>query len=347
MRMSHPTGPSVGLRPSIVGFAVALASGVLAACSSGGSATNANGGSGGGATGGGGNGGATGTADAIVGTFSIILKSDTPPAITGVSGKVYDGPTPELLGWTVAAKDGDCTLSTPTVPFCSQACVGGVCVADETCRPNPAAKDVGAVTLSGVKTQTGAASLSLVKTTTLAYVDGPDSPPPAYPPFDEGADVALRASGGAYGAFEIHAKGIAPLVVSDAALVVERNKPLALSWTAKGAASDATIHVLVDLSHHAGSKGKIECDTADSGALTISAALVTQLVNLGVAGYPKVEVMRVTSGSTTIAPGRVILKLSHNAVREAMIPGLVSCSDIGAGTGCPSGQTCQTDLTCK
>ena len=87
-------------------------------------------------------------------------------------------------------------------------------------------------------------------------------------------------------------KGFAP-----SSITLEKDKPLTLTWTAKGASADSTIHVHLDISHHGGTKGQIECDTADSGSLTIGASLVTQLVNLGVAGFPTVRLTRSSVGS--------------------------------------------------
>jgi hypothetical protein len=88
----------------------------------------------------------------------------------------------------------------------------------------------------------------------------------------------------------------------------------------------------------------IECDTEDTGSLEISAALVTKLLDLGVAGFPTVIVTREAVGSVTIAPGRVDLIVSSVVEHAVQVSGLTSCS---ADTDCPSGQTCQSDLTCK
>jgi hypothetical protein len=326
-------------------------SGTLAACSGGGGAGNdAAAGSAGSMTGTAGMtaaAGTTGNPDAVVGTFSIKLKTDSATPTAAIIGSVHDAPTFQPL-FSAGVKDGACTLLKPVYPFCDPACDTDTadCVAEDTCRAKPPKKDVGAVALTGVKTTTGGTGLALEPNGKFDYQPSADTTP-AYPPFDEGADVGLTASGGTYGAFALHAKGIAPLVFADGTLTLDRNKELALAWTPKGASSDATIHVKIDISHHGGLKGLIECDTADTGALTISAALVTQLVNLGVAGFPTVALTRIIKASTAIAPGRVELELSHEIERPLTVPGVISCTDMTNSSDCPTGKLCQGNLTCK
>lgn len=291
------------------------------------------------------NDGATsGDGNAVVGTFVVALKEplNGSPAYTAIIGSVKDHADPVMVPLVQAAKDGDCALFKPHVPFCATSCGQGVCVADDTCASYGTNQDVGAVTLTGVAKQAGAPPL------TLTYVNKTYQPPadqtPAYPPFAEGDDIAVSATGGAYGPFSTHAKGIAPLALTGNVFTLEKNQSFTLTWAAAGAGATSTVHLRVDISHHGGLKGEIDCDAADSGSLTISAALVTQLLNLGYAGYPSFTFTRISVGSTLIAPGRVELELSESLDRNVQIPGLTSCTADG---DCPTGQTCQTDLQCK
>ena len=100
----------------------------------------------------------------------------------------------------------------------------------------------------------------------------------------------------------------------------------------------------LDISHHGGSKGKIECTTADDGELELSSAMVSALVDLGVAGFPTIIVSRKAVGSVTISPGRVDFVAAAEVERAVTLEGVVSCND---SAQCPQGQTCQDDLTCK
>ena len=283
---------------------------------------------------------AAGDSSTLVGSFQVKLtaESDLGAANTTVVGKVYDGPTPATVVWESPQVDGDCTLTTPRVPFCNTPCGGSAaCVEDDTCLAYPTARGVGAVTVSGL-----AASPFQLTAVSNTY-QAPASATLAYPPFADGDPVSVSAAGDYFGAFSINAKGIAPLVLQSTGLALKTGQALELSW-AKGATSDAKIHVKLDISHHGGSKGQIECDTADSGALSVSAALVTKLLNLGVAGYPTVIVTRHSTGSTVIAAGRVDLEVSSVVEQAVTVEGLASCT---SDDDCATGQTCQNDLTCK
>jgi hypothetical protein len=143
------------------------------------------------------------------------------------------------------------------------------------------------------------------------------------------------------GAFTATAKGISPLMVKDGVLLMEDGKPLVLEWTAP-TMSGTKVHVELDISHHGGTKGKIECLADDNGRLEVAADLVTRLKALGVAGWPIAEMTRQSKGTSQQV--KVDLLLESKFVKDITIPGLTSCSD---DDSCPTGQTCQLDLTCK
>jgi hypothetical protein len=286
-----------------------------------------------------------GEAGDLVGAFSVLLNEalDGTPAYASIIGNVHSGPTPSAVQLNVSDTAGDCQLSKPLAHVCGSGCGGtAVCVADGVCQNNPTLEDVGAVTVSGVAKATGEKTVMLTSVNGNYSVTADDEP--AYPPFSEGDDVEVDATGGKYPAFSIRAKAIAPLVLPAGTVTVQRNQPVPLKWTAAGAAATSKIHVKLEISHHGGLKGQIDCDTTDTGTLEISASLVTELVDLGYSGYPSITVSRSAIGSTTIAPGRVELRLGEDIIRDVQIPGLVSCT---GDADCPTGQTCQTDLQCK
>jgi len=285
-----------------------------------------------------------GNTDKLVGSFQVKLTpaSDLGAASTTVVGRIYDGPTPVTTIWEKPQVDGDCTLTTPRVPFCPTPCGGSAaCVEDDTCLAYPTAHSAGTVTMTGLQATSGSepVELTLVSSTYQA----PPSVSLAFPPFAEGDAVSLTAKGEYFPAFTLSSKGIAPLALASGELALKTGQPLVLNWT-KGNESSAKIHVKLDISHHGGSKGQIECDTADSGSLTIGAGLISKLLQLGVAGFPSVIVTRHSVGSTAIAQGRVELEISSSVEQWVTIEGLTSCTD---KSDCPNGQDCQTDLTCK
>ena len=284
----------------------------------------------------------TGDGSQLVGSFQLKVTpaTDVAAASTTLVGKVSDGATPAATLWVNPHKDGACTLTTPSVPFCNTPCGGSaVCVADDTCQDYPTAHGVGTVTVTGVHTSDGQSSFTM---TPIANNYQPTTGL-AYPPFADGDALTVSAAGDFFPAFSLSSKGIAPLALTSSLFALKTGQAFDLAWT-KGAAGNSTIHVKLDISHHGGSKGQIECDTDDSGLLSISAALITQLLNLGVAGYPSVIVTRQAVGATTISAGRVELVVSSVVEQAVTVDGLTSCTD---DDDCPSGESCQTDLTCK
>ena len=297
---------------------------------------------------GGGTGGGTGGDDSIlVGTFQVKLIAPDPatstPGRTSMVGKIYDGPSPEQIIWEQGTVDGDCKLLTPRVPFCSTPCGGSaVCVEDETCQDYPTAGSAGTITVKGMKLEAGGAEF------TMDPIANNYQPPVdaalAYPAFAEGDAITLEAAGDAFAAFTLAGSGVAQLELGFETIQLAADTPVTLTWTAAGKPELSRVHVKLDISHHGGTKGKIECDTDDDGSLELSGALVTELLDLGVAGFPTIILQREAVGSTTIPEGRIDLSVASALERVVEIDGLTSCTD---DTNCPQGQTCQVDLTCK
>ncbi|WP_437277521.1 hypothetical protein WME90_40740 [Sorangium sp. So ce375] len=324
------------------------------ACSSSADGTNDTSGSGGsggsgssGSAGGSaGTGEPTGDPTRLVGAFQVRSLPAAEPGTAGstsVIGKIYDGPTPSQLIWEVKTEEGGCQLLTPRVPFCNEPCGGSaVCVEDDTCQAYPAAHSAGDVTVTGLNLESGAASL--VMSPTANNYQPPAGVKLAYPPADEGQVVRVEASGDYFSAFTVEAKGVSPLDLLNETITLDPAQPLPLTWTPPGQAGISTIHVKLDISHHGGTKGMIECNVEDTGSLDLPASLVKQLLDLGVAGFPTIIVTRKSVGSATIPPGRVDLVVSSQIEQAVVIAGLTSCND---DSQCPEGQTCQSDLTCK
>lgn len=309
------------------------------ACSSSSPSGNGAAGAGGGSAAGGSpnTAGEVGKSDAIVGGFIVELvpqKSDTPP-YTNVSGEVFDGPSPATLVWDVKNESGGCQLLEPRVPFCDPSCGGSaVCVDDGKCQAHPTAQDLGPIVLKGLGADL---TMTAIANSYQADVKSP------YPAAAEGASVSIAVSGGPYGAFELSTAMVSPLQAPATTLQLDTGKALALSWTPAGASATSRMGVKVDISHHGGSKGRIECDVPDTGALEISAALITKLIQLGVAGYPSVTLTRSTGAQTSIAPGKVTLQALSAVSIELQVAGVTSCS---TDDDCPKGKICQSNETC-
>jgi hypothetical protein len=283
---------------------------------------------------------------ALVGTFTIELVAPDPststPGYTSVLGKVYDAPVPEQIVWEESNTEGSCALLKPRVPFCATACGGSaVCVEDDTCQAYPTAQGVGTVTVSGLETEAGATQFTM---DAIANNYQPVGVTLKYPAFAEGDALGLAAAGNSFAAaFTLEATGIASLELLNATVTLDGTSAVTLAWTAAAQPSASKIHVLLDISHHGGSKGKIECDLADTGSYTLSASFLSKLLALGVAGFPTIIITRRATDSAAIAAGRVDLIVASKVEQEVVIPGVQSCND---DDDCTTPETCQDDLTC-
>lgn len=288
-------------------------------------------------------GGGTSGAAAPSGTFTIAVtppRAQGPAGYTALAGKVFDGPYPEATRWTTLATAGGCTLQKPVVPSCVTSCEAGVCVADGTCQAYPTGKSVGPLTIAGL------GPTSFTVTPVAASYSLPGAVELPYPPFAEGAAVTLAAAGlDEVPAFTVASKGIAPLTLASDTFAIAKGATagafaaLTLGWTPPAQAGVGRIHVLVDISHHGGIKGKIECDVADTGSLTIPADLVTRLVALGVAQYPAVELTRRARGTTAVSGGTVALNVDSTVAAAITIEGVTCTAPADCGSG-----SCDTSL---
>lgn len=279
-----------------------------------------------------------------VGAFTVRVPGES--AGTGnvsVVGKVYDGPTPQLLIWQASSESGTCKLLKPRVPFCAASCGGSAaCVENDTCQNYPAAKSVGVVKVTGIRTNLGASEFSM-----SPVASGYQPPAGVSLPSDavsEGNAIRISAAGDAYAPFTLEAKGIASLSLNNSSIPVAENQAVSLTWPAAQASTGSRVKVRLDISHHGGSKGKIECDAPDTGSFEIPAGMVTELLALGVAGFPTIIVTRQTVASATIVPGRVDLIIASEVERAVSIAGLESCT---SDADCTPPKKCQADLTCK
>ncbi len=285
----------------------------------------------------------------LVGTFQVSLVpaittgGTTAPAYSSLLGKVYNGAPLDAIVWETAATVEGCTLRTPRVPFCATPCgSSAVCVENDMCKPYPMSQTIGTVTATGIATASGDATFTMDPIANT--YQPPASMPLAYPAFREGEKLELVSSGSAFApSFTVGTRGVAALNITNTTIALQSGTPLALTWIAP-TATGSKIHIKLDISHHGGSKGKIECDVADSGSVSIASGLITQLLGLGAAGYPTIIVTRATTGSAAIAAGRIDLVAASTVEKPVVVPGVTSCTQTDE---CPMGQTCQPDLTCK
>jgi hypothetical protein len=165
-----------------------------------------------------------------------------------------------------------------------------------------------------------------------------------YPPCAPGDELTVSATGGDYPQFSLVASCMSPLESKQQSVAVEKGQAVNLEWTKPDPAADTRMHVDLDISSHAGSYGKIVCETADDGALDIAEPLITRLMELGYAGNPTVYLMRESVGRPVgEEPSNVNYSVVSSVALPVVIPGLISCLE---QADCPDGLTCQWDKQC-
>lgn len=274
-----------------------------------------------------------------VGTFAVEMAGET----LNVQGKVKDGPDAANLVWDTDSTVEDCNLQLPRVPSCLTACSGSdVCVEDETCRTPPSSVSVGDVLVEGVRHggSTEAVKLrSIVKNYQTPADVTWDSPP-----FAPGDPIELTASGADVAAFEIAAAGVSPIVVTSEPPDLSSGSPIELRWEPESDAVETRVDVRIDISHHGGTRGLIECSTADDGELTIDGALVQGLMNQGISGFPNIRITRSNVGAAQTALGVVELKVNSIIQQDITIDGLASCN---TDEECSGDTKCDFDRVCR
>ena len=297
--------------------------------------------------------------------------SETPEHVY-VDGQVYDGPYPERLIETQLPLPLDATPGCAVHSLAPPSCVGingcgadsddldcataaftnpCVCAEQDHCEPYPTALNAGEVTVAGVSDIAGNRTWSLANTANTYGV--PESLVLAYPGFSEGDTLTLSAAGKDCPPFFISAPGVSPLIMSRDTYSLVRdmssNDPyvyaaLDISWAPPTIAGNTRIFVEIDISRHAGTIGYLGCDVQDTGSLSISSGLVSQLVELGnIGGYAELAIARVTSASIPLglAGGQLDFEVSSANEYVIGIEGYTSCMQ---DSDCQMGQLCNRSI---
>jgi hypothetical protein len=309
---------------------------VTAACSSSNAPepSTSGGASGGGGTANGGKSNADGGKSSSLplhGGITIELHAPEDTETDGYSTAVarfFDAATPPVLQLELAQEQAECQLLKPSAPFCSEPCAPAICTADDTCTPYPNPVSVGVLTLSGLGDE-----LALEPASAMQVYQAPSLP---NPPCPAGSRVTAMANGLSLAAEcieQLELTGPDPILVASGRAVEVR-------WTPAKGTKASRIRIRLDIAHHGGKKGEITCEVPDNGSFDIPESLVTELIALGLAGYPDISVTRVSVGVDTNHPDAELL-LSSNVLR-AVDTGVKSCQD---DSQCP-GQTCLDTRVC-
>lgn len=185
---------------------------------------------------------------------------------------VSDFEIPRQLVATV----GDCSYTEPIMSSsCEPPCVApAFCRLDGSCRPPYQRVSWGAIDVTGLRV-----GLQLTPTTQYYYyVTTFDPEPTSGELFDSGAAITATAAGDTAPGFGVATVGVENL---DATLPCPINltagQPLAIAWTP--ATQPETVQFVLQSGNHAEQFARIECECADTGALTVDGSLITQYLS--------------------------------------------------------------------
>jgi hypothetical protein len=248
----------------------------------------------------------------LVGDFEIRLFEAH--LATRVFGRITKGAEPQAILWHVAEQDGTCDLLEPEAPFCEVPCgSGAVSTAENECTPYPEASSVGSVYVSGLSK----------REIEMQPEDGdyePGNAELAFPPCAKGDAIGLRADGLDHGGFALGTRCIEPLEV-EIPEQLARGRDLTLRWSRPADPDLARLRVRVSLNHFGGSRGAIECDADDIGALTIPSALVDGLLQLGPSALPTITLTRLARSARSDELPGVTLTMLHSIEHPLEIGG--------------------------
>ena len=164
-----------------------------------------------------------------------------------------------------------------------------------------------------------------------------------HPGYTAGAGIALEATGGDFAGFSLLGWGVSARSSADDEIAIATGQDATAVWQAAGDPGPSRVRITLDVNRHGGTPIWIECDVEDTGTYSIPSALVDELIEFGLSGFPTLTLSRRTTDSATIAPGCVELHVVSDVVLDVSVPGLSSCTE---DEDCTEPQTCQADLSC-
>jgi hypothetical protein len=278
---------------------------------------------------------ATASPDAARSLHGGVFVEFVPETHTSFLAIFFDRPLTELAPLEIKEEQAGCRLMVPRQAGCMPACAqDSICTGINTCSPRRNPVDVGVLHVEGLAGMSH--DVEPTSPTVLIYQIVTTLP---YAACKEGEDVTVSAKD-----FSLASKCISPLTVtSTAPIPVTSGQPMRLAWTPPGRLGITRIQLELEISHHGGFKGQIECDVPDTGSFDVPAPLITSLVTLGRAGYPTVKVTRTSMAPASTQP-QVTLTMRSQA--ELIVDaGVISCG-AASSPPCPTGTTCRLDFTC-
>lgn len=273
--------------------------------------------------------------DRRAGSLSLRMTGDR----TIVDGSISDGIAPAGVYREISSA-GSCQLLGPRDLFCATPCASdATCAGEDTCVPKPMKQSAGTITITGLEAPVEVMANGI----TGIYSDTILDP---YPLFEAGASIELSASGDVFAPFKLYGWGVPPLVTPLSTVNVASGSAVPLSWETAGVnAEQSEIFISFSVNVHGATTGWIECTVPDTGSFEIPAALVSDLIDLGLSGFPRMTMTRRSADSTDLSTGDCVdFEVGSQVTIELTVDGLVSCNE---DAECPEGQVCTPELACE
>jgi hypothetical protein len=161
------------------------------------------------------------------------------------------------------------------------------------------------------------------------------------PPFTAGSSIVLSAAGaeGRRG-FRLYGTGSAP-IGSKPQWTLEKGKDLTLDWVKDLATYGTKVAVELTVDQHGMSPLSLTCEFDDLGAATIPAAVIDQLLNSGVSGFPNGKLFRRTADHIDTETGCIEFLVGSPIAASVSVVGHIPCKK---PADCPTGKTCNLTL---
>ncbi len=269
-----------------------------------------------------------------LGSFRVYLAGDR----TIAAGAISDAVPPVVLT-EVLQSDAGCELIAPRNLFCSESCGSGrMCAGDDVCVDSPKKVSAGVITVDGLLSEVE------VKPNGITF-DYSSTVLEPYPAFEPGAAVALDAPGEDTAPFSLQAWGVPPMVTELEAVDVASGSAVELTWGTDNAdLEQSEVYISLTVNAHGATTGWIECVTEDDGQFEIPAALMTQLIEMGLSGFPRMTLTRRSTDTADVSGACVELTVSSEVTLDLAVDGLISCN---TDEDCPDGSTCSAELACE
>ena len=253
---------------------------------------------------------------------------------SSIDGAVADGVVPTAVLEELIT-DGDCRVLRRGNPYCDPGCdPGTTCDFDGTCVAYPANQDLGTVSVTGLVQPVSMDAVFPGNT----YYDT-TLPTTACTPGDV---LTLSMPGGTYGPAEMHGICPEPYDMTDVTWVVDPSADLTITWPAPTTSVVRTeVAVSISIDQHGVTPSVVQCSFEDDGEGTVSAAILTELVSVGVTGFPAGTIARRTVDSA--AAGSGCMEWTTTAPRTVAVD-VVGYTPCVSEVDCPDGQSCNLEM---